>query len=71
MLSLLYTYVKPESVLHLTLYVSFLLLNFTLVTIFQNVNIVLAATAIWIALSKDATVIIMLDKFAKHYSNLI
>lgn len=47
MLSLLYTYVKPESVLHLTLYVSLLLLNFTLVTIFQNVNVnVLAATAI-------------------------
>lgn len=70
MLSLLYTYVKPESVLHLTLYVSLLLLNFTLVTIFQNVNVnVLAATAIWIALSKDAT-IIMPGEF-KYYNNLI
>lgn len=71
MLSLLYTCVKPEFVLHLALYVSFLLLNFSLLTIFQNVNIVLAATAIWIALSKDAAVIIMLNEFAKHYNNLI
>lgn len=34
-------------------------------------GIVLAATATWIALSKDAVVIIMLDEFAKHYNNLI
>ena len=46
MLSSLYTYVKPESALHLALYVSLLLLNFALVTIFQNVSVVLAATAV-------------------------
>lgn len=44
--------------------------GFTL-TIFQNVCIVLAAIDIWIALTKGATVIIVLNEFAKHYNNLI